>query len=180
MGAQLRLFVAAYPPDEVAGRLSSLLGALDLARHRRTPAEQIHLTLQFIGPTSTRELPDVQESVSRSVAGLGPFELTVQRLITLPRGKRPRLVAAQLDAPAPLLEIQRRLATRLARHARQSPGDRFLPHMTLCRFVQAEGAGVVDHPIQALIRFEVSEIHLMKSVLRPQGAEHGVVGSVAL
>ena len=180
MGAQLRLFVGVYPPEEIARRLIELLDGLELARHRPTPIGQIHLTLQFIGPTPVRELEEVTESVERSVAGISPFELTTTRLITLPGGKRPRLVAVELDTPAGLLEIQRRLATRLARHVRTRPGDRFLPHMTLCRFAHGGQPAELDEAVAEPIRFEVSEILLMKSVLRPEGAEHTVVRDVSL
>lgn len=181
MSAQLRLFVAAYPPLEIAHDLLSRLGRLDLPAHRQTPADQVHLTLQFIGPTSTRELSDVEESVARSVAGLAAFEVGAVGLITLPRGRRttPRLVAAELDQPAPLMEMQRRLATRLARRVRSKPGDRFLPHMTLCRFGRGVRAEVLDERIDGC-RFFVSEVRLMKSVLRPEGAEHGLVRAVGL
>ena len=67
-GSSLRLFVGVYPPPEVAAALLASLKALDLPAHRRTPAEQVHLTLQFIGDTAVRDLEDVTESVRRAAS----------------------------------------------------------------------------------------------------------------
>lgn len=178
----LRLFVAIYPTAEAARDLLRALGRLDLppvATYRATRPEQVHMTVQFIGDTEERELAEVEESVSRSAAGLEPFMLTPARLVTLPERGPPRLVVAVTDAPPGLLELQRRLASRLARTPRPKTGDRFLPHMTLCRFTGAAKAPRVAEPLQAA-PFEVREVVLMRSVLRPAGAEHVEVSRVAL
>ena len=175
---KLRLFIAAYPPPGVAERLLAMLPTLDLPEHRASPPDQVHLTIHFVGPTPVRDLDRVCKSVERAAAGIASFDLCAERLITLPRRGRVRLLAANLDQPPGLMEIQRRLATRLARHARARPGDRYLPHMTLCRFTAR--ARDIDLPIENQPAFHVSDIRLMKSVLNPQGAEHSLVKSVAL
>ena len=177
---RLRLFVAVYPPEDVARRLLRMIRKMDLPRHRETALEQVHLTVQFVGPTPVRELEAVKESVARSVSGIGGFELRVVRLMSLPPRGRVRLVAAELDRPAGLMEIQRRLATRLARNVRERAGDRFLPHMTLCRFERGARSVDVDVAVEEEMVFGVGEVLLMKSVLRPEGAEHGVVERVGL
>jgi 2'-5' RNA ligase len=83
------------------------------------------------------------------------------------------------DAPAPLLELQRRLAHRLARSPRAKAGDRFLPHLTLCRFSGGARAPRIDEPTD-ISAFAVDHVMLMRSVLRPSGAEHSEVARVAL
>jgi len=173
--SNLRLFVAIYPPEEVAERLVEALEALDLPMHRRTPREQIHMTLQFVGDTPVKDLDRVIESVARSTRGLGAFDLAPRRLMSLPERGRLRLVAAETDDPADMLEMQRRLATRLARRPRHKPGDRFLPHLTLCRFKPPVRHPAVDVPLDDVEPFHVARLMLMRSVLRPEGAEHDVV-----
>ncbi|MFM9994572.1 MAG: RNA 2',3'-cyclic phosphodiesterase [Phycisphaerales bacterium] len=178
----LRLFVAVYPTAEAARELVRALERLDLppvATHRATKPDQLHMTVQFIGDTDERELAEVQESVERSAAGLEPFMLTPARLVTLPERGPPRLVAGVTDAPPGLLELQRRLASRLARTPRPKTGDRFLPHMTLCRFTRAAKAPQVDAAIHAG-PFNVERVRLVRSVLRPEGAEHVEVFRVTL
>ena len=114
------------------------------------------------------------ESIRASTGGLGPFALAPQRLITLPQRGRPRLLAALTDQPANLEELQRRLATRLARGARRRPGDRFRPHLTLCRFRSPARIPAIDMPL-AVAPFEVKTIELVRSILRPEGAHHETV-----
>lgn len=177
MSTSHRLFVAIYPGPEAAARmLAALAQALPAEVRRRAVApEQVHMTLQFIGDTDEREVPEVCESVRRSASGLAAFSLDIVRLATLPERGPPRLLAAITDAPAALRELQRRLASRLARNPRARPGERFLPHLTLCRFTGR--APRVDAP-GTIGAFEVRSVRLMASVLRPTGAEHTAVLAV--
>lgn len=171
--ANLRLFVGVYPPQEIAERLLASLHELDLPQHRATHLSQVHLTLQFIGDTPSSKLEAAVESVEKATGGLGPFSLKPLRLMTLPnRDRAPaRLVAAETEAHATLLELQSRLATRLAGNVRRKPGDRFLPHITLCRFRSPSRIPAVDHGLE-LPAFAVEEIRLMRSELKPSGAVH--------
>lgn len=175
----VRLFVAVYPPLGLAREMAARAAAMDLPRHRATPTEQVHLTLQFIGEREPSEVAEVLESVRRSAAGLPAFTLETIRLMNLPQRGAARLVAAEFSSPAALLEIQRRLAHRLARNPRERSGDRFVPHMTLLRFGSVAPGVRVDSAL-ALPAFEVREVLVMKSWLRPDRAVHAEVARVAL
>lgn len=177
--ANLRLFVAIHPPADAVTSLLAMLEEMKLPAHRPTPPEQVHLTLHFIGDTPVTELKSRIESVARSTSGLSSFSLQVRRLIMLPeRGPR-RLVAAETDRPVTLLELQRRLATRLARTARRKPGDRFRPHLTLCRFRSPARIESLDHAL-AETGFLVDRLTLLRSTLHPDGARHHEVETFPL
>lgn len=180
--SNLRLFVAVYPPAALVRAMLERLAALALPpRTRTTPADQVHMTLQFIGDTPVAQMDDVQESVRRAAAGLPGFELSLRELIALPERGHRRLIAAETDAPATLLELQRRLAQRLARNPRDRnrTGERFRPHMTLCRF--ASPVKRIDLGDAALSgAFSVDHIALMRSTLSSAGATHHQVLSVPL
>ncbi len=175
----MRLFVAAYPPPEVVRGMLAALKRLELPPHRLVPPEQVHLTLQFIGDTAPGRLDTVHESVERATGGLRAFDLTPRRLVRLPERGRARLVAVETDAPATLLELQRRLATRLARRTRHNPADRFRPHLTLCRFRQPSPLHEVDVAVD-VEGFTVDRILLMKSTLHSTGAQHVEVAQFVL
>lgn len=166
-----RLFVAAYPPPDVAERLVLLLSSLSLPLHASTPHDQIHLTLQFIGDTPLQRLAEVTESVERSVSGLPGFTLSPLVLRTLPLKGPPRLIAVQTDAPPTLLEIHRRLVHRLARRPRDASAEPFLPHLTLARFNAGLPASPLTVPADAP-PFAVTDIRLVRSRLRTGGAIH--------
>lgn len=175
----LRLFVAAYPPAELARAWRQRVAALDLPDHRLTPEDQVHLTVHFVGDIEPRDLDATAESAARAASGIRAFELTVLRLIRLPERGHARLIAVETDAPPHLLELQSRLARRMARAARRRPSDRFLPHFTVCRFRRPTPLEALDAEL-ASDRFAVTHVHLMKSVLRPQGAQHTTLAEIPL
>jgi len=175
----LRLFIAVYPPPATARVLLEALAGMDLPPHRLVPPEQVHLTLQFIGDAPPSSLAAIIETVRRAAGGVGGFLMTPQRLITLPQRRPPRLVAVETDRHAALLELQRRLAARLSRSARRRPGDRFRPHLTLCRFDAPTVTPALDAPLD-VAPFAVEAIALVQSTLRSDGAQHKTVEVVAL
>ncbi len=177
--ANLRLFVAIYPPLGMSTELARSLQSHDLPEHRIVPAEQVHMTLHFIGDVPAKQLDATIESVQRATAGISAFDLSVQRLITLGQRGSARLIAAETDRPPELLEIHRRLVTRLARSARQNPSHRFRPHLTLCRFKKPTKRIALDSPLDAE-PFRVQQVVLMKSTLRSDGAQHHEIMSCAL
>ena len=168
MSRILRLFVAAYPPRPVVEKwLAAAREALP-AETRLTEADQVHLTLVFLGEHDERELPDIRESIARSVAGFGPLVLRPLELVMLPERGDPRLIAATTTLPRPLAEIQRRLAQRLALD--RSRKSVFLPHLTLARF---PGKTIERRTIPLTEQeFSIPEIRLMRSRLRQDGAVH--------
>lgn len=174
----LRLFVAIYPSPEAAAALLAALDELSLPPHRPTNPDQLHLTAQFIGDTNERDLEEVRESVARSCSGLPAFNLTPRRIISLPERGPTRLLAAETDSPAPLLELHRRLAKRLAKSAQARDDGRFRPHLTLARFGAVPHLGV-DHPLE-MGAFPVIRVALVRSVLHTSGAEHRAIGEFPL
>ncbi len=174
MADRLRLFIAIYPPEDTSTRLLGLLKGLDLADHRPVPPAQVHLTLLFIGPTEASKLDTVCESVERSCAGIGPFALQPDRLETMPSRGTPRLLACTTDVPPGLMEIHRRLVGRLARPTQKKSKREFLPHLTLCRFSKSGTPNRLSQNIDEMA-FEVDDVRLIKSVLKPTGAEHALV-----
>lgn len=173
-GTTVRLFVAGYPPAGVVEGYIDFVRGLGLPDHRETPADQVHLTLQFIGQTQTRDLGRVTESVARSVSGIGAFKVRPSRLLSLPGRGAARVVALELEAPSEVYELHRRLSHRLTRRTRKDATDRFVPHLTLCRF-RRPAAGLRVEEVVGFAPFEIGEARLMRSVLRPDGAEHRLV-----
>jgi 2'-5' RNA ligase len=168
----IRLFVAAYPPEQARRAYLEALAGLEAgAPFRATPLAQVHMTLQFIGAVPEKQVEAIVESMGRSAAGVEPFVLTPQRLICLPETGPPRLVAVQTDAPAGLVEVRRRLVQRLARDPRREAPERFRPHLTLCRFTGLGRPRRIDQAA-ALPEFGVDALVLFRSTLRSSGAQY--------
>ena len=177
--AHQRLFVAAYPPPSMVHAWRDALDRCDLPAHRATPIEQVHLTLHFIGDTPVRVLDETIESVRRSGKGLARFDLTPARFITLPERGRKRLIAVETDAHPTLMEIHTRLVRRLARAPRSKPSRAFRPHLTMLRFQPPVRIDELPD-LPDCGSFSVDQLLLMRSTLKPTGAEHRVVKQFAL
>ncbi|HZW05577.1 MAG TPA: RNA 2',3'-cyclic phosphodiesterase [Phycisphaerales bacterium] len=175
MQATLRLFVALLPDAASAGALQAAAVAMGgrLPPHRSIPAEQLHMTLAFIGETRAKEVREVKESVDRSCAGLEPFTLTAERIVTIPTpedGGPPRLIAAVTDAPPTLLEVHRRLVQRLTRPKKNGRRSRFLPHLTLARYRHGETSDALDDLLPTPVAWRVSGVTLYASTLTASGS----------
>jgi 2'-5' RNA ligase len=178
----IRLFVGIQPPEDMRRLYLDALTTLSPppdSRRRDVPPEQVHLTLQFIGGIPERELEAVVESVERSAAGLPPFALTPLQLVSFPERGTPRLIALELGGPPTLLEVRRRLVQRLAHRPRREDPNRFTPHITLTRFKPDAHPAKVRHPV-TLPGFEVRDIVLFRSHLKPTGAVYSRVTVAAL
>ncbi|NRA75423.1 MAG: RNA 2',3'-cyclic phosphodiesterase [Planctomycetes bacterium] len=165
----MRLFCALHPAIDEARTLLESLQALDpLPAHRRTPLEQVHMTVLFIGDVSTRDLDDVKRSVERAAMAVEPFSWQPDQIISMPRRGPVRTVAAVGPSSSALDELNRRLMQRLARRSNRRA---FLPHMTLARLTPPQSGIAVDQPV-SLGPYSFQSVQLMQSWLRPTGAEH--------
>ncbi len=181
----VRIFLAIYPPRDIASQLLKILQTYDLPKHRETPIEQLHITLHFVGNVRNRDLDKTIETATHAKKGLFGFQVQIKKLIVLPCAPaKPRLIAAETTAPADLLELQRRVASRFARASRQQPGDKYRPHLTLCRFHPGVERNAQMPPLPPTldtdISFDVASFHIMKSTLRPQGAHHESIAKMPM
>ncbi|HWB56091.1 MAG TPA: RNA 2',3'-cyclic phosphodiesterase [Gaiellaceae bacterium] len=172
---RLRLFVAFPLPRDAAERLAAwgreLAGAPDA---RLVPAENLHVTLAFLGSTPRAEIGRIVGAL-RAAAGvasrpiLSPARYRETRSVGM-------VVLDDADARATILadEVGAGLE-RLGVYRRERRP--WLPHVTVLRFRQRPR---LDPPLPALGRVSPSEVALYHSVLRPNGAQHEIVESVAL
>jgi 2'-5' RNA ligase len=131
-----RLFVALDLPDTVRHDLAAQGGELaECNGGRAVPAENLHVTLAFLGVVPAALVPVVAAQLHTAGAHQS-LPTHVTRLVTRPRPASARLIAAELDDPAGAMAT-------LAGTVRRSLGgihgvsvdDRPLwPHVTLVRF----------------------------------------------
>ncbi len=169
----IRLFIAAYPPPEITAELIAAATQHAPANARLTPPDLIHLTLCFLGSVRAADIEAVAESMDRAASGRGPCTLRFSCIASLPDSGEPRLLAAFADADRHTLEVQRRLASRLAILRPKASREKFAPHLTLARFQPA----APRLPAQAITPcvWTLHSIRLMRSILRPGGAVHSLV-----
>lgn len=174
----LRLFVAAYPPTDVVSLLMGHASGLLPRDAKPTTPDQLHLTLLFLGNVRASDVAAVSESIDRAASGRVSCELVLHGVGCLPEVGEPRLLAALGDANGNLLELQRRLASRLSTVRPRASRDKFTPHLTLARF--QPGTARTGMASIEPVRWAVQAVRLMRSDLRPSGAVHTLVHEASL
>ncbi len=176
----MRLFIAIEIPDD----LKKMIGGLrvDIPGARWVPAEQIHLTLAFLGEVEETAVEPLNMELAR--IHLPEFKLCFSGTGCFPDRRRPRVLWIGVE-PHPLL-------TRLAATVHEVvlacgiPQEErpFSPHITLARLkFPAPGKydAFFDRPeIQKLPPFPVREFILFQSRLTQQGAVHSRIRSFPL
>ena len=180
-----RVFIAAYPDPDARAQIAQLAQNLIAGRTGARPVapDAVHLTIQFVGTVPTREVEGIAESVRRSASGIPAFSLRGARVGTLPARGEARLLALMVDAPPPLMELKRRLAHRLGRSPRAKSAEGFMPHLTLVRFAPGHAQRVeADRGEEGVepVEMGIDEVRIVRSILRPKGAEHVVIERVPL
>ncbi|MDP8237091.1 MAG: RNA 2',3'-cyclic phosphodiesterase, partial [Candidatus Erginobacter occultus] len=89
-----RLFIALDLPGEIAENISRLVRELAgrLEGVRWTPAENIHLTLKFLGQAETERIPQIRNCLDRAADQHLPLEVSLEGLGAFPGGRKPRVI----------------------------------------------------------------------------------------
>lgn len=178
-GESLRLFIAIYPPLDIARSLQvQFSGMSSVPMNRPVPEGDVHLTLRYLGDRPRRKLDGLAAALSEVIPTVPCFTLDLERIISLPR-RRPRLIAATTSCPRRLRELHESVA---AASSALCPAtiDRFdTPHLTLGRFRRGASVRPIDAAIDPL-SFDVTHIHLVRSILDPAGAQHTSLALFAL
>lgn len=132
----LRVFTAVELDAEIRRALSEDAGELlrGLGRLTAVTAENLHVTLKFVGDVHRDDLPDLGRAVAAGGALLAPGVLTVEAIGGFPDLHRPRVLWAGVSDPSGILEpVHAFLNEALAEFGARRERKRFVPHVTLAR-----------------------------------------------
>jgi len=184
----LRAFVAAEIPEGVLKALARVQAELKArgVRARWTRPANLHLTLKFLGNVPADRVAAAAAALGSVAAGHAPFTLTATGIGVFPNPNRPRVIWAGLaGAAGELARLQGGVECALeaigfAREARPFHG-----HLTLGRFAAGAGSGriaaaVADYAAERFGSFEVAEMVLFRSDLKPEGAVYTALARARL
>jgi 2'-5' RNA ligase len=133
---RLRCFVALEIGEPMRARIAALTGEL----RERAPGvrwvrpEGVHLTLRFLGSTTTRQVDALRPVLARLARECAPAEAHVRDLGVFPERGRPRVLWLGLTVPESVMALQAE-CERAARAAGFAPETRpFRAHLTLGRW----------------------------------------------
>ena len=179
----MRLFVAIALLPEIRAALAALITEFCAIapRAKWVRAENLHVTLKFLGDTDASKLASIvaslgtvhsTQAVTHDFHGLGFF----------PNEKRPRVFWAGMQASPNLPSLVADMDRAMHKLGFPLEDRPFTPHLTLARFNSAGlppgfAAAVKENATRKFGSLATSEFHLIESKLKPAGAEYTTVQS---
>lgn len=167
-----RLFVAIDLPVSVKEEIASIRE--NLSGVRWVSAEQLHLTLRFIGEVDDLSSGEIRNSLA--TIHCSPFQLQLSSIGHFPPRKEPRVIWAGLNADDTLLLLQKEVERALQRAGLPGETRPFAPHVTIARVkgtpphlirdFECRHAGFASPP------FTVTIFHLFRSTFSASSVVH--------
>ena len=185
---RVRAFVAVRLDEALQAALGVQLERLRLAAPSVAwvPAQNLHLTLRFLGGVGADTLPRVTRALEGLSGEARPFELAVGGLGAFPTAACARVIWAGLsDGRAAVARLAERVEATLAPVGFEPEARPFSPHITLGR-VRAPRpdprleAALADGAALAFGRVRVDTVWLMRSDLGAAGARYSAIATVPL
>lgn len=188
MSGALRLFLALEVPEahrrEMERRARTLRRSLPPARW--VPADNLHLTLRFIGATDPDRVPDLLGAVAPAFAACEPLTLRLVGGGIFPPARPARVAWVGVDGGGALHRLQREVAAAAdAALGLEPEGRPFHSHVTLARPrrpwkrpASEEFARAFEGPVGE--PFTVRAGVLFESRLGPGGATYTALEELAL
>jgi 2'-5' RNA ligase len=177
----IRVFIAIELPGSIQQQLGLIIHQLQERVPRAVrwvPAQNIHLTLKFLGNVSPANLAILIQAVRAEAARHPAMQLCVGGLGAFPNTNRPRVIWAGVEAPTELVNLQHGLDRETARLGYAGEERSFSAHLTLGRVSQHANTMEVHQVADALALTHlddlgmvvVKQLVLFRSDLRPGGA----------
>jgi 2'-5' RNA ligase len=188
MPALLRTFVAVETSEEVRSALETVQASLrrQRVRARWVHPAGMHLTLKFLGGIAADQVPRAADALRRAADGQAGFSLTVAGIGVFPDLRRPRVVWAGLSGGmTPLAALQIRVEDELAAVGFPREERPFRAHLTIGRCSEPAAPEAMAEAVRILSgrcfgAFEVRELVLFQSELKPEGAVHTALARAGL
>jgi len=191
----MRLFIALCMPEVVRNTLIQWQEQLPARFFKPLKADNFHLTLVFLGDTDPEILPFLQNTLNQVVEGFKTFSCLLEGIGAFPNPWEPRVVWAGVTlGGSEASHISDALRNLLKTgHVRFDPKP-FRPHITLAyakkslnRTELKEAGSSFSELVKRFgkgqgekVPFQASELSLMQSELRPEGALHTPLYTVTL
>src|SRR5262245_38624709 len=136
MGAAMRLFVAIDPGPDVTRTIEQTLGTLGpkAPSAKWVKADNLHVTLAFLGERDPADAPAIGEALARAAAGHRPFELRFRGGGVFGRPARPRVLWVGCEGDLQALQaLYRDVVAALAPFGFTPDRPEFSAHLTLAR-----------------------------------------------
>jgi len=188
--SMLRAFIAIKIPQEIQTKLQDVQAKLKKQTDAHVTwvgAENIHLTLKFLGNLEETQVPEIVSALQESVKTVSRFQLQVGYAGAFPNLMYPRVVWIGVtdDNRDSLKTLQADLDGRLSKLGFEKEQGRFQPHLTLGRVKSQKNKSQLLRAIEGIANIWLGEVavnavYLIRSELKPTGAEYTDLAEIKL
>ena len=177
----IRTFVSVDVP--ISDEMKEILSELDCRKNVRVAnADQIHLTLKFLGDTDEKNVSKLCQSLKTALSGQKSFDVIVEGMGGFPNECCPRIIWLGVKDPVRLKEIAGIVDGCVKDLKLDCDDKRFSPHITVGRVNGSADIRdlVRDCKGKVLCTFRCDRVNVMESILYPKGAVHSLIESIPL
>ncbi len=175
----MRCFVAITLSEEVKEEVYRLIETLKGhgGAIRWVKRDSLHLTLKFLGSVQDERVPEIREAIGRAAKGLSPFFLRATGTGVFPDYRRPRVIWVGVERERALEDLYGRIEEEFEHLGFERERRGLTPHITIGRVKEPETVRGVLKELRGYKDREFGKIYvdrvvLMKSILRPEGADY--------
>lgn len=179
----MRLFVALDLADGVRRALAELIAKLKpkSSGARWVNAENLHVTLKFIGHIENHKLRPIQEAL-RKIHSAQVVSLQFHGMGFFPNEFHPRVIWCGVAASPNLATLAADIDRALEPIGIEREGKPYTPHLTLARFKTEAGVPELVNAANEMKSYDFGEaretsFHLYESLLKPSGAQYNRMAS---
>lgn len=189
----MRCFIAVDLPGELKRQIGSIIDKINSASKGLTssedikwvPHENIHLTLKFLGDVKEEVLASVGQRLKTVCRIHKPFNISIKGTGAFPSHKKPNVLWVGIERSEELNKLHIDIDIAMSELGFEREERPHAPHLTIGRVKNREDIAPV---IKSLYEFreqffgttKVAEVHLIKSILKPSGAEYSKLASFRL
>ena len=180
----MRCFIAVDVANPLVGPFIDELSELG-AGLRPVKAENVHLTLKFLGEVSEEKIERIKDALDVSLAGFRAFETTLHGTGAFPSTNYMRVVWIGMQKNRDrIIEMQKAIDENLAPLGFDLE-KKFHPHLTVARVKSQKGKGrlkafITKNQEREFGNLMVGAVLLKKSVLSPKGPTYTTIDEVKL
>ncbi|HEX3282518.1 MAG TPA: RNA 2',3'-cyclic phosphodiesterase [Pyrinomonadaceae bacterium] len=143
-------------------------------------AENVHLTLKFIGEIPQNRVSDLSQAVANAVAGFSPFELEIKDTGSFPKHGTPRVFWIGIDdGSGQLAQLQAKLDEECLLLGFEKEARPFNPHLTIARGRKPQGARALATAHEKMgflaTKIRVKELSVIRSELSSKGSNYTTI-----
>ena len=175
----LRCFIAIEIPETIKKSIADIIESLKKSGSdvKWVSDENIHITLQFLGETEEALIPDIKGALNKILATYSPFYIKIVDVGCFPSGRRPRVIWVGMKESPSMINLYKDIASEMVKFGYQKEERGFSPHVTIGRVKSNRNMGELlrrldEFTVGDFPDFEVQNVTLMKSELKPSGAKY--------